>query len=151
MAPCGGGRRLSELADSQADMADPRRCERCGCALAGDHGEPFCSPCARARVLADIPADAVVLPRGVHVDDVAEAWRRTGLDGVASLLGVDRTGAARMVWRAGLVRRRTRLDEEAFVVLATETDLPHTALARRLGVSRWTLAAWREELAGRLA
>lgn len=131
-------------------MADPRRCERCGCALAGDHGERYCSPCARAKVLADIPADAVVLPRGVHVDDVADAWAASGLGGVAGLLAVDRRAAARLVWRVGLVRRRTRLDEEAFVLLATETDLPHTALARRLGVSRWTLAAWREELAGRL-
>jgi hypothetical protein len=126
-----------------------RRCERCGCTLASDHGERRCSPCARAEVLATIPVDAVVLPRGVHVDDVAAAWAR-GLDHVAELVGCDRAEAARVVWRAGLVKRRTRLDEEAFVTLAIEPGTPHTTLARRLGVSRWTLASWREGLAPHL-
>ncbi|OWY59113.1 hypothetical protein B7486_76305, partial [cyanobacterium TDX16] len=106
--------------------------------LAGDHTETLCSPCARAAVLAEIPRDAVLLPRGVHVDDVAAAWAQ-GLDQVAALMGCDRAEAARVVWRTGLVKRRTRLDEDAFVLLATETGAAHTTLARQLGVSRWTL------------
>jgi hypothetical protein len=126
-----------------------RRCHRCSCSLASDNHEPLCSPCSRAALLADIPADAVVLPRGVHVDDVSAAWAK-GLDAVADLIHADRAEAARIVWRTGLVKRRTRFDEDAFVLLATETAAPHTALARRLGVSRWTLASWREGLSGRL-
>lgn len=110
----------------------------------------MCSPCARAEVFAAIPEDAVVLPRGVHVDDLERAWNDSGLGAVAALLGVERAEAAHVVWWAGLVRRRMRMDEAAFVAIATEPATPHTALAARLGVSRWTLAAWRSELADHL-
>jgi hypothetical protein len=127
-------------------MGEPRRrCQRCGCVLAGDQSSLLCSPCARAEMLAELPSVALVLPRGVHVDDLSRSWAQ-GLDAVTELLRQDPSDAARAVWRAGLAPRRARLDEETFVVLVTERTASHTELADRLGVSRWTIASWRKLL-----
>jgi hypothetical protein len=127
-------------------MGDPRRrCERCGCVLAGDQSSLLCSPCTRAQLLAELPSDAVLLPRGVHVDDLSASWAQ-GLDAVVELLHQDPRDAARAVWRAGLAPRRARLDEATFVVLVTERTASHTELGNRLGVSRWTIATWRKLL-----
>lgn len=93
---------------------------------------------------------AARLPRGVRLDDVAGAWEH-GLEAVARLAQIDRAQAAQLVWRSGLVDApRSRLDEAAFLVLALETSTPHTEVARRLGVSRWTVASWRKALGPKL-
>ena len=100
-----------------------------------------CSPCTRTEICQLAPD----LPPGLSIEDLRTAWR-AGLSEVARVAGCSRPEAAHLAWSCGLVEHGPKLDRAAFVAIVEHGDEPASALARRLGVSRWTVSAWRQAL-----
>lgn len=118
-------------------------CSMCGARLAHDHVDTICSPCRRAQIERDARREAYVA-RGSSVSKAA--FDSFGLEGVAEHLGIAPAEALDVLIAARIVpyvseRRRAKLRE-----LVTMGDLSHVAVARRLNVSRWTVAAYRQQL-----
>jgi transposase-like protein len=119
-----------------------RCCRSCGRVLATDNREDRCGPCtASTRPALGGP----VLSTGVGLRLLTQRWA-DGFDAFRATAGTDAAGAARLAFTLDLVPARWRLTEADLVVMATERRAPTTDLARRFGVSRWTVAAWRSSL-----
>ena len=118
-------------------------CTRCGAHLAHDHIDTVCSPCRRAEIEHEAQRGAHLARDGSLIRSV---FHSSGLDGVAEQLNITPVEALNVLIAARIVpfvadRRRAMLSK-----LVTMNDLSHVAVAKRLNVSRWTVAAYRQQL-----
>jgi hypothetical protein len=103
----------------------------------------MCSPCRRAEIEHEARRELHVA-RDSSV--IQAAFDSFGLMGVAEHLHVTPAEALDVVIAARIVpyvsdRRRAMLHE-----LVTLSDLSHVAVAKRLNISRWTVATYRHQL-----
>jgi hypothetical protein len=118
-------------------------CSRCGARLAHDHVDTVCSPCRRAEIEHEAQRGAHMARDGAVIKVAFDSF---GLDGVAEHLHTTPVEALDVLMAARLVpylsdRRRAMLRE-----LVTMGELSHVAVAKRLNISRWTVAAYRQQL-----
>lgn len=121
----------------------PRSCPRCGCRLARDNTDTHCSPCRFALTLE--------AHRALVVDDEPKpehrnAFKEGGVHALAEVASCSVEEAISLAIREGLVPRRWRSSEEKLLQLVKFEGIRHVEVAARLGVSRWTVATWRDEL-----
>ena len=118
-------------------------CGRCGARLARDHSDTVCSPCRRAQIEHEAQREAHTVRDGSVIKAAFDSF---GLNGVAEHLGIAPAEALDVVIAARLVpyvseRRRAMLRD-----LVEMSDLSHVAVAKRLNISRWTVATYRHQL-----
>lgn len=104
----------------------------------------MCSPCgyqARQAQLQRVPT----VPAGIPLRTLMAAWD-DGFDAFAEVAGGDLRAAATLACHLRLVPTTWRLTDRQLAGLAIERGAPATELARRWGVSRWTITAWRRQL-----
>jgi len=110
--------------------------------LAADNRTERCGPCAAStRSAPNGPA----LSASVGLRWLTERWA-DGFDAFQAEAGAEVAAAVRLAFTLGLVPARWKLTEADLVVMATERRAHTTELARRFGVSRWTVATWRSSL-----
>lgn len=118
-------------------------CAKCHCVLARDHEEPLCSPCAAKTGRARWQVSSSPAPR-VTADDLD----REGAVALAERLEIDPNTMVTLMFESGFLPGRMRRYGPHLARLLTLGHLSTSAAARELRVSRWTVAAWRERLAG---
>jgi hypothetical protein len=121
----------------------PRACPRCGCRLARDNNDNHCSPCRFALTIDE--------HRELLLDDEATpeyqaAFESGGVVELAHVADCSVGDAIGLAIRSGLVPRRWRSSEDKLRALVELEGVRHVEVAVRLGVSRWTVATWRDEL-----
>jgi transposase-like protein len=132
-------------AETVVDAGTLRRCDRCGCRLARDNMDDRCAPCSAS--VADqtaLPAAPPANPE-VGLRALAAAWG-DGFEAFRRAARLEPADAATLAVRVGLVPRRWQLTAAQLTQLSTSRQAASTELARRLGVSRWTVAVWRRQL-----
>jgi hypothetical protein len=123
-------------------FAPPQVCARCSCRLARDNTERFCSPCAgrlgRERWLTPgWPA-----PLTVSASDLASL----GIKGLLARHATTPDVLVPALLQTGVLPRQIRRYEALVIRLVDMDGLSHSAAARKLRVTRWTVAAWRKRL-----
>jgi len=123
-------------------FAPPQVCARCSCRLARDNTERFCSPCAgrlgRERWMT--PGGSTQL--SITTEDL-------GALGIVGLMDRHCTTAEVLIpamLSTGVLPRQIRRYEALVIRLVEMEGLSHSAAARKLRVTRWTVAAWRKRL-----
>lgn len=124
-----------------------RTCRTCGCHLAADNPGPYCAPCGVA--VGRAPAESVppAPTTAIGIRELTEIWSR-GFDAFRDAAGLDPGPAAELAVALGLVPHRWQLTASQLAELASATGRRRTnsELARRWGVSRWTVSTWRREV-----
>ncbi|MGQ0616541.1 MAG: hypothetical protein ACT4PW_06045 [Acidimicrobiia bacterium] len=85
------------------------------------------------------------MPAGTPLRMLIAAWD-DGFDVFAEVAGGNVRAAAALACHLRLVPTTWRLTDRQLASLAVERSTPATELARRWGVSRWTITAWRRQL-----
>lgn len=117
-------------------------CARCSCRLAWDNAERFCSPCAgrlgRERWL----APGLAAPMSITREDLSVL-------GITGLMTRHRATAEQLIpvmLSTGVLPQQLRRYEALVVRLVAMEGLSQSEAARKLRVTRWTVAAWRKRL-----
>ncbi len=123
-------------------FAPPLVCARCSCRLARDNTEQFCSPCAarigRERWLTSDGTPAI----SISPEDLATH----GITGLVALHSTTADVLISSMLATGVLPRQIRRYEDLVIRLVGMENLSHSAAARKLRVTRWTVAAWRKRL-----
>lgn len=123
-------------------VAPASQCERCACRLARDNAGPHCSPCAarvgQERWLAPGWPAPVVLS-AVDLEDL-------GVKGLMARHGITAEVAIPALLHSGALPRHIRRYENLVTRLVDMDGLSHSAAARQLRLTRWTVASWRRRL-----
>ena len=129
-----------------ANLASPRpahrTCDRCSCRLARDNDDIVCSPCRRHLVIESHVAIASV---GPSLDE-QQQFADDGVRGIAEARNVSLEDAVSLALAEGLLPKRWRAAETRLRQLAGLEGLTHVEAAEIIGVSRWTIATWRDGL-----
>lgn len=118
-------------------------CTSCGGRLARDHNDSICSPCRRTMI------ERSALRQSLIAHDragISAAFAAAGVYGVAQYLDTTPTRALDAVISTRLFpfvseRRLAMLGQ-----LVNMRDSSHVAVADALHISRWTVAAYRNQL-----
>ncbi|MPY92650.1 MAG: hypothetical protein GEV08_06145 [Acidimicrobiia bacterium] len=125
-------------------MAEPiRPCPRCGGHLAWDNAGPLCSPCWRSGLRRS--ASRALRAAGER-GQVAAAFVEGGVPAVAEALLCPLGEALDLVLLQGLVPSSYRRRYRVLLRLLALGPVPHTVAADLLGLSRWTVATYRQVL-----
>lgn len=120
---------------------DASRCPNCGCVRARDNVERLCSPCAarsgRERWLRPIAPAA-----DFDFDDL----RAVGAYVLMARHTLTAEHLIDILLDNGMLPGRNRRYRLALVALLGMRGVSHSAAARQLDVTRWTVATWRERL-----
>jgi hypothetical protein len=119
-----------------------RLCQRCSCHLARDNAEHLCSPCTRRVSRQRWASASTQVVDNVHPGELEEY-------GIAALIDRHHSNPASMVaslLASGILPRHLRRYESLLVRLCDLGHLSHSAAARELRLTRWTVAAWRQRL-----
>ena len=129
---------------AHVDLTRPahRTCERCSCRLARDNDDIVCSPCRRHLVIEQHFAIAAV---GPSLDD-QQRFAEHGVRGLAEDRNVSLEEAVTLALNEGLLPKRWRAAEPRLRHLVTLEGMTHVEAAEVVGVSRWTIATWRDGL-----
>ena len=118
-------------------------CARCHCMLAADNTNDQCGPClkttAKARVLGLGDAAGSGFDPGVPLSSI-------GIESYAEHLGVSVSAAISQAFTARKLSETLRHAEPLLIQLVSLRALGHVAAAEELGVTRWTIQSWRNEL-----
>lgn len=133
---------MNALAHVDASRPAYRSCERCSCRLARDNDDIVCSPCRRHLVIEQHFAIASV---GPSLDD-QQRFAEHGVRGLADDRGISLEEAVSRALQEGLLPKRWRAAETRLRQLAGLEGLTHVEAAEVIGVSRWTIATWRDGL-----
>ena len=128
---------------SPASPTAARECPRCGCRIARDNHDSHCSPCRFALTLEE---HRELVLDDEPIQEHADAFAAGGVYGLAEAADCSAEEAISLAIRAGLVPRRWRSSEEKLRQLVHFEGIRHVEVADRLGVSRWTIATWRDGL-----
>ena len=133
---------MNALAHIDASRPAYRICERCSCRLARDNDDIVCSPCRRHLV---IEKHFEIASMGPSLDD-QERFADTGVRGLADERNLSLEDAVSAALAEGLLPKRWRAAEPRLRQLAALDGLTHVEAAEVIGVSRWTIATWRDGL-----
>jgi hypothetical protein len=133
---------MNALARYETQTVTYRICQRCECRLARDNDDIVCSPCRRHLMLEkhhDVTADGPSL-------DSQERFAEAGIVGLAEDRGISLEDAVTVALQEGLLPKRWRSAEPKLRELVALAGLTHVEAAEVVGVSRWTIATWRDGL-----
>lgn len=133
---------MNALAHFETQRPAHRICERCSCRLARDNDDIVCSPCRRHLVIETHFALAAV---GPSLED-QQRFAERGIRGLAEDRNVGLDEAVSIALRDGMLPKRWRSAEPKLRQLALLDGLTHVEAAEAVGVSRWTIATWRDGL-----
>jgi len=133
---------MNALAHFQPHQPAHRTCERCSCRIARDNDDIVCSPCRRHLV---IEKHFEIASTGPSLDE-QERFADTGVRGIADSRGISLEDAVSLALTDGLLPKRWRAAEPRLRQLAALEGLTHVEAAEVIGVSRWTIATWRDGL-----
>jgi predicted alpha/beta-fold hydrolase len=123
-------------------FAPPVVCARCSCRLARDNSEKFCSPCAGR-----IGRERWLTPGGSVLPLLtASDLEVHGIKGLMERHGTTAEVLVPALMQSGVLPRQIRRYEPLVIRLVGLHGLSHSAAARNLRVTRWTVAAWRKRL-----
>lgn len=120
-----------------------RRCSSCGARLARDHADTTCSPCRRGMIENAAQREAGVARDSSQIKAVFDS---SGLYGVADLLDSTPAEAVDVLIRSRLIPYLSERRREILRQLVTLGGSSHVAVAKQLNISRWTVAAYRQQL-----
>jgi hypothetical protein len=123
-------------------FAPPQVCARCSCRLARDNTERFCSPCAGRLGRERWMTPGWAAPVSITSEDLSSL-------GISGLMERHRTTAEVLIpamLSSGVLPRQIRRYETLVIRLVEMEGCSHSAAARKLRVTRWTVAAWRKRL-----
>lgn len=117
-------------------------CTACGCILARDNSNDMCSPCTTATGRRRWMSEPATASRsssaaGFPGDDVAV---------ISAPYSLGAEQAVDSLFASGTLPGRLWRYRHLLVRLVELRDLNHSAAARELGVTRWTVASWRERM-----
>jgi len=120
----------------------PRICNTCSCYLAFDNVDSECSPCATRNAkqrwvfMSNHPSYVItgesLTKEGIH--HLIEAHNSTPEEMVSTLL------------KTGVLPNRLKRYQHLIVEMVKMPSDSHSEVARKLRVTRWTIAAWRQRL-----
>lgn len=123
-------------------LAHPHVCARCACRLARDNSDRFCSPCAHR-----IGRERWLTPgESITAWVTREELSTLGIHGLMARHSATAEELIPVLLATGALPRQIRRYEELVIRLVGMEGLSHSAAARRLRVTRWTVAAWRSRL-----
>lgn len=123
-------------------LPSPRVCNTCSCYLAFDNTDSDCSPCAtkiakqRWVFMSNHPSYVIT----------SESLAK---EGIVQLIESHNSTAKVMVstlLKTGALPSRFKRYEQLIVQMVELPHDSHSAVARKLHVTRWTIAAWRQRL-----
>lgn len=130
------------MTEPMTTLAPPQVCARCSCRLARDNTERFCSPCAgrlgRERWLTPGLAPSL----SITPEDLAVL----GITGLMARHSATAEELIPAMLTSGVLPRQIRRYEALVIRLVAMEGFSHSAAARKLRVTRWTVAAWRKRL-----
>jgi hypothetical protein len=129
------------------DRPVPRACPACESNLASDNAGPLCSPCWQVDLARHARG---ALRSGGEPEAIAAAFAHGGVPGVASTLSCPLGEALDLVLLQGLVPPAYRRRYRVLLALLELGPVPHVVAGERLGLSRWTVATYRQALGARL-
>jgi len=125
-----------------SSLPAPRICISCSCYLAYDNTDTECSPCAakvakqRWIFMSNHPSYVItsqsLMEEGIL--QLIEKHNSTVEDMVVALL------------KTGVLPNRLKRYQHLIIETVKLSNESHSAVARKLRVTRWTIAAWRERL-----
>ena len=133
---------MNALAHVGTSRPAHRTCERCSCRLARDNDDIVCSPCRRHLV---IEQHFALASSGPSLDD-QQRFADEGVRGLAEDRNLSLEDAVSLALSEGLLPKRWRAAEPRLRQLAGLDGLTHVEAAEVIGVSRWTIATWRDGL-----
>lgn len=123
-------------------LPSPRVCNTCSCYLAFDNTDSECSPCAtkmakqRWVFMSNHPSYVItsesLAKEGIY--RLIETHNSTSEEMVSSLL------------KTGVLPSRLKRYQRLIVEMVEMPNESHSEVARKLHVTRWTIAAWRQRL-----
>lgn len=119
-----------------------RKCEKCGCFLAGHNLEKLCSPCANQENRKSWLSKSLN-PSFVNS---AEELAKIGIIELISINKLTADVAIKLLLKSGVLPSRFRRYQNLLIQLVAMQGVSNSAAARKLNVTRWTVAAWRERL-----
>ena len=123
-------------------LPSPRICNACSCYLAFDNTDPECSPCATKN------AKQRWVFMSNHPSYVITSESLTK-EGIYRLIETHNSTAAEMVsslLKTGVLPSRLKRYQRLIVEMVEMPNESHSEVARKLHVTRWTIAAWRQRL-----
>jgi len=123
-------------------FAPPLVCARCSCRLARDNTERFCSPCAARLGRERWLTPGWASPVAISTNDLATV----GITGLMARHDMTADVLVPTMLATGVLPRQIRRYEDLVIRLVAMEGLSHSAAARKLRVTRWTVAAWRKRL-----
>lgn len=119
-----------------------RKCEICSCFLANHNLEKLCSPCSNQEKRKSW------LSKSLNPSFVTSAEELAKI-GIVELIAVNKLSAEvaiPLLLKSGVLPGRLRRYQSLLVQLVAMQGVSNSAAARKLNVTRWTVAAWRERL-----
>lgn len=110
--------------------------------MARDNNDVLCSPC-RLYVVFDQHQPNQVDPA---LGERHAKFRQGGIHALAEELSTTPQEAIAVAIHEGMLPRRWRSSQEKLCALLDLEGLKHVEAAEQLGVSRWTIATWRDQL-----
>ena len=123
-----------------------RKCEKCSCFLAIHNLEKLCSPCANQEKRKSW------LSKSLNPSFVTSAEELAKI-GIVELITINKLTAEvaiPLLLKSGVLPGRLRRYQSLLIQLVAMQGVSNSAVARKLNVTRWTVAAWRERLGIRL-
>ncbi len=120
----------------------PRICNTCSCYLAFDNTDMSCSPCSTK----------IAKQRWVYMSNhpsYAMTSESLTQEGILRLIEKHDSTAKDMVstlLKTGVLPSRMKRYERLIVQMVELPNESHSEVARKLHVTRWTIAAWRQRL-----
>jgi hypothetical protein len=120
----------------------PKMCSQCSCVLAADNDGATCSPCSaisgRQRW--------IVMSQNPSLTISAEDLATFGIYELILRNGTSTSAMISHLLNSGILPARLRRYEKLIVRLIDMPNTSHSSAARKLRVTRWTVAAWRKRL-----
>ena len=119
-----------------------RKCEKCYCYLAHHNLEKLCSPCAKQENRKSW------LSKSLNPSFVTSAEELAKI-GIVELIAINNSSAEvaiPLLLKSGVLPSRFRRYQHLLIQLVAMQGISNSAAARKLNVTRWTVAAWRERL-----
>ena len=119
------------------------RCSTCGGRLARDHSDTMCSPCRRTLIETSATRQALIARDRAGIK---AAFDTAGVYGVAQYLESTPAQALDAIISSRLFPFVSERRLHMLRKLVGMRDSSHVAVAESLQISRWTVAAYRQQL-----